>query len=699
MMSRDSKIIYKGTPMSLPANLFVDTPEMEDVSLQRLSTNVEEWPEEIISKVRERLPHSQTMNPMVQFKKKDDENGTATGSVIINTADKVVVAPLIVKDFMLYPLDVMIAGGKLLPLTPDYFAAVMDKSQLFDKIDEYPTFGGLGRFEDANLWNAIYPPSLGRYAYATAGYEICEELYKSFDGTELKAFLLAKGNEKTAARLLSGPHKELVKKLAHLQPVNMNEYRQGVENLIPRNIAMLRHEGPNKYTVLQNSDSVFHPSVVTMSRHECQQLLSTMSDHVEDDINEVDQNGEKFLRLPQGNPDGIRGFQTDREVPESVDEFDHYSVKTKSGVAVEGIGIPRVIDFHMKPVNVKMFIGKTMSTIQDQIFGVRVKASRFKMPFCAPRVGQTGTFVFMPDESHGLATQPVTIESITDDMGALKLKAIDLLGEPLELRMTETELHAIVPLGKRSFQIPKAMRWVPMEGFYEVTNSADDYAVKSAGERTSTWPVVLAPTGHGFYAMSGVAKYAAAMNWDPTFLQPYQVKFILASLGCGQEKMAAAFKEAAFKSRAVLHWLNPVPTSAEKIAKARPLAEQVVKIARKFRANLWKEASLLSGFSDKAYHLADGETKQASLLESSQTVDALLSLNFVSPENIARYVGKLPALKSTVSHLASCLLASRLGMREIPEQAAVSAMMRLVEVVDGLERLRATQEMASQKGV
>ena len=44
--------------MSMPANLFVDTPEMEDESLHHLGNDVEAWPEEIITKLKERLPAS-----------------------------------------------------------------------------------------------------------------------------------------------------------------------------------------------------------------------------------------------------------------------------------------------------------------------------------------------------------------------------------------------------------------------------------------------------------------------------------------------------------------------------------------------------------------------------------------------------------------------------------------------------------------
>lgn len=680
--------------MTLPANLFVDTPEMEDVSLHQLGNDTEAWPEEIIQKVKERLPHAAagSVNLMVKFMKKDDENGTATGSITAHSANKSAIIPLIIKDFMMYPLDVFIASGKLLPLTPTYFDAAFSSNELFDKIEEYPTFGGLGRFEDANLWNAIYPPSLGRYAYAAAGdFPILNSLDGTLDGTEFAAYLRNPENAKIAARLLSGPHREVIQKLANTRPVNMNEFRQGVDNLIPRSIAVLRREGPNKYSILSNSDSVFHPGITHMDRCGINHALSEsgLSDHAEDDINDVDQNGEKYLILPKPKNDVILAKE-DTEVPESANEFDRYVVKTKTGVSVEGVVIPHVIDFNQKKVDLKIFLGKTMSTIQPEIYGVRVKNSRFKPAYQIPKVGQTGTFVYQPDASHGIATVPVTVKSVAEHAGMLMISAHDLMGRPIKFHVEPKSamgLARIAPLAPGLYAIPHAMKWAPMEDMSEVTNSVDDYAVKQAGLRKTDWPVSVVPTGHGFYAMRGVDKYASAAGWDKGMLDASQVRFLLTSLGAPQEKIATAFKHATKYGRAEFHNLNRVPLTSEKVAKARPIAVHLVKVAKSLKRNLFKEASQLQVF-----------VKKGSYLENSQTVDALLSLNFINPNNVSKYISRVPALKAAISHLASCLIASRLGMKEIPELAASTAMTRLVEVVDGLEKLKATTAIQAQQG-
>ena len=657
--------------MTVPANLFVEAPEVEDRALIRLGNDINAWPEEIIQKLRERVPQSQTMSCMVKFMKKEEESGTATGSVVITAPETVVVVPLIIKDYTMYPLDVMIAKGKILPLTQDYFNEAVSKNQVFDRIEEYPSYSGLGRFEEANLWNAMYPPSLGRYAYASAGYPMLDLLSDNIDGSPLKEWI--KENPEHLAGFHKHGHMELVKKLAHLQPVNMNEFGRGAEKLIPRSVMMLRKDSPNKYSLLSSSDKVFTPALDGMNRDAAVKFVSKISDHVSDDMNEVDQNGEKFLSLPVVE-DKVFLAQTDKSAVERASEFDHYVVKNKNGVSIEGVVVPKVIDFNQKPVNLKIFLGKTMSTIQPEIYGVRIQNSRFKPECTPPSVGQTGTFVYQPDQSHALATVPVTIKSVVNDCGTLKIEALDLMGRPYRLRMSaEMGLKRIARLGD-SYALPAEMKWVVMEGFGEVTNSVESYVVKTAAQRLTSTPVKLGYSGYDRYTLRGVDKYASAAGFDKTDLASSETKFLLACLGASQEKIASSIKTARTKGSAELHGLNFLPTKMDKTAEFRGKAASLIKAAKETKRCLFKEASYI---------------------DNAQSVDALLSLNFVTPENISKFIGKIPHFKATISNLASSLIGSRLGIREIPEEASSVAMAKLIEVVDGLERLRASQEVQS----
>lgn len=658
--------------MTVPANLFVEAPEVEDRALISLGNDVNAWPEEIIQKLKERVPQAQSMATMVKFMKKEEESGAATGSIIITAPETTVVVPIIIKDFKMCPLDVMIAKGKILPLTQDYFNEATSKNQVFDRIEEYPSYSGLGRFEEANLWNAMYPPSLGRYAYASAGYPLLDSLSDNISGNELKEWI--KNNPEYLAGFHKHGHMELIKKVANLQPVNMNEFSQGAHNLVPQSIRVLRHDGPNKYTLLSSSDKVFSPALDGMCRSAAVDFCSKISADADDDVNDVDMNGEKILSLPEPE-DKVFLARTDKEVPERATEYDSYVVAKKNGVFVEGVVIPKVIGFNQKPTNLKIFIGKTMSSVQPEIWGKRLKNSRFNPECTAPAVGQTGTFLYQPDKSHALATIPVTIKSITNDMGALKIQAMGLMGAPYKLKINPTMGLKRIALLEGEYLLPKEMKWVVMEGFGEISNSAESYAIKTAAQKLTDRPVKIGYNGYERFSMRGVDKYASVAGFDKTDMGSAEVKFLLACLGAGMDKIGSALKLAKMRGIAEVHGLRFIPTKGEKIASYRPRALSLVKSAAAIKRNLFKEASYV---------------------DNAQTVDALLSLNFVSPDNISKFIGKIPHFKATISNLAGALLGSRLGIKEIPEEACSVAMARLVEVVDGLERLRSSQEVQGQ---
>jgi len=676
--------------MTMPMNLFIDTPEMQDSSMHQLSNDTETWSEEIIQKMKERIPESSSMNMMIKFMKKDDENGVATGSVIVNSKDKAAIIPIVIKDFMLYPLDVMIAEGKIVPLTPEYFQGVFSSNEAFEKIEEYPTYGGLGQFDNANLWNTIYPPNVGRYAYASAektgsddgsadsgGYPIMDSIADTIDGELFKKALAE--DPKMHAIYHKNGHSEFIQKVAHLKPVNMNEFRQGVESQIPRSVIMLRSGSPNKYNILSNSDKVFHPGISPdLPREHCHKLISKLSAKPQDEINDVDQNGEKMLKLPEADDDVFLTTEA-YENPTYADEYGNYAVRTKSGVSVEGVVIPHVIDFEQKRVGLKMFIGKTLSTVQPEIAGVRIDNSSFKIKGSVPKVGQTGTFVYKR-KGKAVATVPVTITSISGNDCCMCLKVSDLNGVPLKLSISPTSDHAlrIIPKGERDYLLPLSMKWVAMEDFGEITNSQEDFIMKSAQDKLTVDPVKLVSTGYGQFSVKGLDKYASACGWDPTMLEGYQVKFLMTSLGAPQTKIAKAMKQASALGSSEIHNLKKTALSEEKVASARPLAKELCETTEKFfKADL---------------------TKIAGYMENSQTVDAMLSLNFVNPENISKYVSKIPQFKGAISSLCGAILASRLGLKEIPEQSAAGAMARLLEVVDGLERLKSSQEAGLQEG-
>lgn len=670
--------------MSVPAGLFIDSPEMNDVSLTRLSNESDMWPEEVVQKVKERIPKAASLNMMVKWMKKDDETGTATGSVVINSAEKSAIVPIIVKDFMMSPMDVMIADQKLLPLTPEYFETVFLNNNLFQKLEEYPMYAGMGRFDNyaTQLNEAIYPPNMGRYSYANGAYPILENIANTINPSEFKQYL--KDNPNVLAQFHKTANDEVIRQLSKIQPVNLGEYESAARDLIPRSILMVKKMGYDNYSILANSDQVFDPRIMkNLKKCECVEILGSISSSPDDLINDVDRNGEKILypESETGNDPYLFEPQIDRAI--MCDDYDFYQLKKMNGVAVEGWVVPKVINFDMEVLPMRLFIGKTMSTMQPEFAGVKCKTPMRGIHNEMPKVGMTGSFVYEMDNK-AIGTVPVTVVSVAQELnGCVIMKVQDLNGRRFNvkfyLKSADNHLKKIVPCGDggthATYMMPAGFKFCPMEGFHELTSSPADFHVKMAAERLTANPAIIISTGYGYYSVKGLDKYASAIGYDKTNMPEYAVKFLMTSLGVKPESFGNVIKTASIRGKAEVHGIHRTPLLREKIASHRPLAERMSKVAKALKSNLIKEASFI---------------------ENKQTVDTLLSLNFVNPENLSKFIGYLPQFKAAISALGACLLGSRLGVQEIPEQAASTAMYRLIDVVNGLERLRAIQEHGEQ---
>jgi hypothetical protein len=97
------------------------------------------------------------------------------------------------------------------------------------------------------------------------------------------------------------------------------------------------------------------------------------------------------------------------------------------------------------------------------------------------------------------------------------------------------------------------------------------------------------------------------------------------------------------------------------------------------RVNLLKEISAITF------------DKKASALVDTASVDAVLALNFLNPENVETFIEFLPQLEEASAKLASVTLAAQLGLQSIPKTAAVRAMFALEDVITGLKSLKSYQ--------
>jgi hypothetical protein len=80
--------------------------------------------------------------------------------------------------------------------------------------------------------------------------------------------------------------------------------------------------------------------------------------------------------------------------------------------------------------------------------------------------------------------------------------------------------------------------------------------------------------------------------------------------------------------------------------------------------------------------------KEARTLVGVDSLDTLLSIGFINPENIQDFVDSIPELEETASKLAGLVFATQLGLQSVPESATIRAMTALDDVITGLKGLK-----------
>lgn len=665
--------------MSLPS-LFLKEIVQGDTSRTKLPQDMDLWAESIDANLKEKLPEAKDMLIKISFTQKNEELGTATGSAIIHNQklNKAVYVPLIVKNFNLYPMDVILVPKKtiekeyeVVPFTREYFMEAMFNNQLFDHLER-----PMDRIQQLYMNpqnNASHPP---QYRNVHASAQIIDSISDTISPEDRDAFL---EQLKDSPEILVGYEKRA--NLDVLKKIAAAKLRvSGKATARIKGIALLKAKSGNVMSI-STSDEVFDPILAD-------DFEGPLQDIPEETLNEVKQNGEKIVtdKLAPTNDVMLGPSQSPQHYTKgsekSVDTkvFGAYKVQDKNGVFHTGVVIPTIINFDMRSVSARVFYSLNKSSYQSKISGIPTNKEPLQfLKYKTPAEGMTGVFITHNDK-HALSTIPITIKSVYEKHGTKNIVALDINGRGVKIKFgscgdlpnsnneapfeEKQELQQIAKV-KDYYIVPNRFKFLPLDNFCDLMENGQKSLEKAASFRMDNNPVTLIHTGHSQFSLRGpdMEKMASMVGWNTTNLSPGQVAFILGAKKCPMSKVASAMRMAgsAF-GQTYIHGLPKTKYSIEKKASFDP---------RSLRVNLIKEAS----------HL-----------EESQVVDAALSLNFINSDNVNKFQNFIPLFEEAIKGLAQSLLASRLGMHEIPEQSTASAMYKMIEVVSGLKRLTSISE-------
>ena len=704
-----------------------------------------QWPTEIVQELYKQVPYVAEFEPHVQMQRVDAERGYGFGHVQVSNQTEAqtgaspdsmesagvreVRVPVIIKDRKLQPFDLLVTDdSSVKPLTEMRLRTALFRPQMFDVTSKTPG--------DQSLIGSLYPPYRQNYGFGGGGMAMNVGMGKASSALE---GYLEEGMEKNAdaiddyfaadklkhgrmgktseTRSLKHLEKEaMVKELrsmlkqsaarmsektgsvlqAILPTINASHYNDLFNSLqqdpylqaaFVKNAAAtagaLKLIASAEPTTLEKTaeviSSLIRPDVIQVSRVDEGYLVKSANSKYWKPETCVLNRGEVVRALGNkvalaadlsGQATIAEGAETEApnvetQQAEPVAEPGLYKVQTSEGKELVGVVIPNLFDVDGEQLPISLFTNGSQSAVQADIEGISA-GETWELPSGPP--SGTGAFYDITDGGV-LATIPITLggSSSTPEEPELKTSQGETFdGRPVEVSV-QPNIQAVVGTEDGKMLVPAHWKWLPLGDSAEVSLAGgEDEENKQAAAMRSFASVTVRSGDYDVYSIDGPAVEKLAHD-EREFINLDGAMFLLAGLGVeqgyGAQKLAEAHLGAAPVQVRIGRYIQPVEVQLEKAkeAAAERLADFPV-----LRKVLLKEAAVIP---------------------DPTAVDTVLSLGFINPENIMTFVGYLPVVEDSQTKLCELLLASRLGMNDVPSSALEKAVRSTEEVLEGLKIL------------
>lgn len=339
-----------------------------------------------------------------------------------------------------------------------------------------------------------------------------------------------------------------------------------------------------------------------------------------------------------------------------AEETGVYSVMTKTGKAQRATVIKGLTRVDGSKSSSCVIVGETGASFQEKVAGVRCGDVDFsKIEGSSPQ-GE-GIFIF---KEAGIVTEPVKVLHHIYDGESTTIA----YSHPLEGigHFKVASVEKIVPVEQNVQMIPEDFAFVPLQ--FGARYSDDAYSMDKIASRRAYINGMSIVSDGSRYSFRGSNIDEGSMS----DLSHTDALLVLSDLGDTPD--GAYTKLAAAKEGKTPRFVANIPVKT-KVASV-DIDPNVIDITGQIKSNLVKEASVFT---------------------NSETVDSVLSLNFITPENVAGYIDSIPTLEESSSKLAELLVGVRLGLSDVPEAAVSSAMNGLERAVKGLKKLQIRANM------
>lgn len=628
--------------------------DKEAAPLARLSENADDWQQEIISELHKQAPYVGEYRTRLIMRELDPQKRYAQGAVEVSSKTAAnprdekgpphinkCHIPVVVNGGRLSPLDVFIHNERMWPLNKDRLRRAMFRPQAFEASRR-----GVG---DQSIAASLLPPERGMASgYVKESSPLVPRIVDTLNVHDYAVLEkeLADDPQLQARLMKCAGAVGVIGLLAANPPQRSGKdfVKQAVLAIPPTVIQVSKiSEG---FRVKTANPTSLTPLTQDMDRPTAVETVG------QDVVRKVEDGGAVTVSTNAA----VKDVMYEASIKQ-VEEFGQYKVHTKDGRELVGWVFPRVMDLDGTQLPKAVFSNGSESAFQEAVAGALVSKSDNLID--SPPEG-LGVF-YLARQGSAVALVPVTVEAeMVDPDNAKKFVASTIMGERVELYPT-TDIHTVAPIAKGKYAIPNDMGFMPLTGMTKLVESPDGFArQESATKLPKTAQLSWDGSGYNLRGM-GVTKLATAMPCD--FIDHDQAMFNLVVLGLApheaREKLATARHRGALKII-----VDPVTTTAERYDQAKLAAAEVLK------------------FMPPKAHLL----KLAAEVDDPTSVDHVLSLGFLNPENLDVFLDAVPDLETTLSKLCEMLVAARLGLR-VDSASLERGIKNMEAVIQGLKAL------------
>jgi hypothetical protein len=349
----------------------------------------------------------------------------------------------------------------------------------------------------------------------------------------------------------------------------------------------------------------------------------------------------------------------------AVSEFGRYKVQTTAGKTMEGWVFPETFawDESFSPQKTGLFVGEKGHAIQQDIVGEKVESEDVSPPIDIPK----GLGVFRSSDGTQ-ASAPIEVKfGMNGSDGVPRYIGVDSFGNEVKVSIIPG-LKTPQKIAEDEYALPHGWGFTRLNSKVSLAEKGESVGSSKKVNREKTSAVLFYNGAFNIVGGCGLDKVAADLKHS---LDAVSAEFMLGLLGVdgvtAKQKVAEARR-----------------TGSVKLAGLKT----IVPLAERFQESVKTASSLLSKLPDLRKDLI----KEAAQMEDQGTVDKVLALNFINPENLSTFIEFLPELEQCSEKMAEMVLAGYLGMKEIPIGAVERSMKNMEEVILSLKALQYSQE-------